>query len=214
MLKTGWRAQVYACPLEGGARAVVLFNRHVGSDNKFGAHNITVFWKSIGLPTGAAVRGYNGRAARRAAACARPPGVTRAPAAQATVRDLYLRKDLGEFTGAFTGLVPTHSVLALKLTPSRCGRPSAPRPPFWPARRLAARSCASASARAVGGSRARTTGGRGRATGPWGWSATSTTGRAACDGLPVGRASVTSIRWGRQTRRACPSTLLLLQIPR
>jgi len=151
--RSGWAAQtarparqVYACPLEGGARAVVLFNRHVGSDNKFGAHNITVFWKSVGLPTGAAVRGHTGRAARRAAACSRPPGVTRAPAAQATVRDLYLRKDLGEFTGAFTGLVPTHSVLALKLTPTRCGRPSAARlrcrraasPPSWPRARVRA----------------------------------------------------------------------------
>lgn len=36
------------------------------------------------------------------------------------MRDLYLRTDLGNFTGSFTGAVPTHGVLALKVTPLRC----------------------------------------------------------------------------------------------
>ncbi|KAK9826107.1 hypothetical protein WJX81_004261 [Elliptochloris bilobata] len=83
--------EVYACPLDGGSRAVVLFNRHVASDGKFGSHNITIFWKSIGLP----------------------------PTEAATVRDVLLRKDLGSFTGTYTGPVSTHSVLALKITPLR-----------------------------------------------------------------------------------------------
>ncbi len=48
--------QVYAAPLEGGSRAVVLFNRHVATDNKFSSHNMTVFWKSIGLPPTEQVR--------------------------------------------------------------------------------------------------------------------------------------------------------------
>ena len=49
--------QVYAGPLEGGSRAVVLFNRHTATDPKFAMHNMTVFWKSIGLPPTERVRG-------------------------------------------------------------------------------------------------------------------------------------------------------------
>ena len=48
--------QVYAGPLEGGSRAVVLFNRHTATDPKFSMHNMTVFWKSIGLPPSERVR--------------------------------------------------------------------------------------------------------------------------------------------------------------
>lgn len=40
-------------------------------------------------------------------------------AAQATVRDLYNKKDLGLFTGNFTAVVPDHGVMAIKLTPSK-----------------------------------------------------------------------------------------------
>ena len=47
------RAQVWAAPLLGGARAVVLFNRHVASDDKFGEHNMTVYWSMVGLPVDA-----------------------------------------------------------------------------------------------------------------------------------------------------------------
>ena len=39
--------------------------------------------------------------------------------AQATVRDLYAKKDLGLFSSNFTAIVPYHGVLALKLTPSK-----------------------------------------------------------------------------------------------
>ena len=42
---------------------------------------------------------------------------------KATVRDLYARKDVGNFTGSFTGAVPTHGALALKITPLRCACP-------------------------------------------------------------------------------------------
>lgn len=34
----------------GGARAVVMFNRHVSSDEKFDEHNMTLHWSMIGLP--------------------------------------------------------------------------------------------------------------------------------------------------------------------
>ncbi|KAK9834833.1 hypothetical protein WJX81_002251 [Elliptochloris bilobata] len=43
-------AEVYAAPLSGGARAVVLLNRHFMSDNRAGTHNMTAFWKAIGIP--------------------------------------------------------------------------------------------------------------------------------------------------------------------
>jgi hypothetical protein len=42
-----------------------------------------------------------------------------APVQQATVRDLYAKKDLGLFTHNFTAVIPYHGVLALKLTPSK-----------------------------------------------------------------------------------------------
>ena len=42
--------QVWAAPLMGGARAVVMFNRHVSSDEKFDEHNMTLHWSMIGLP--------------------------------------------------------------------------------------------------------------------------------------------------------------------
>ena len=53
-------------------------------------------------------------------------------AAQAVVRDVLLRRDVGTFTGSFTGAVATHSVLALKITPLRCGA-------RWLAKRMPAR---------------------------------------------------------------------------
>ena len=42
--------QVWAAPLMGGGRAVVMFNRHVSSDEKFDEHNMTLHWSMIGLP--------------------------------------------------------------------------------------------------------------------------------------------------------------------
>ena len=49
-------AQVYAAPLSGGGRAVVLLNRHYLSLHPSGAHNMTVHWKSIGIPAADMVR--------------------------------------------------------------------------------------------------------------------------------------------------------------
>ena len=49
-------AQVYAAPLSGGARAVVLLNRHFLIIHPSGAHNLTVHWKSIGIPAADMVR--------------------------------------------------------------------------------------------------------------------------------------------------------------
>ena len=48
--------QVWAAPLMGGARAVVMFNRHVSSDEKFDEHNMTLHWSMIGLPVDLEVR--------------------------------------------------------------------------------------------------------------------------------------------------------------
>ena len=48
--------QVWAAPLAGGARAVILFNKHVASDDNFPATEMTVFWSQIGLPPDAQVR--------------------------------------------------------------------------------------------------------------------------------------------------------------
>ena len=51
-----WYLQVWAAPLLGGARAVVLFNRHVASDEKFEEHNMTLHWSMVGYPTDMEVR--------------------------------------------------------------------------------------------------------------------------------------------------------------
>ena len=48
---------------------------------------------------------------------------------QATVRDLYRRKELGVFQGSFTGAVLLHGVLALKVTPLQCACTASPMPP-------------------------------------------------------------------------------------
>ena len=48
---------------------------------------------------------------------------------QATVRDMYRRKDLGVFQGSFTGAVLVHGVLALKITPLRCACTASPMQP-------------------------------------------------------------------------------------
>lgn len=48
--------QVWAAPLMGGSRAVVMFNRHVSSDEKFDEHNMTLHWSMIGLPVDLEVR--------------------------------------------------------------------------------------------------------------------------------------------------------------
>ena len=80
--------QVYAGPLKGGSRAVVLFNRHAFG-TQYPISNITVTWGQIGF----------------------------ASDVEATVRDLHAEKDLGTFTEAFTGEVDIHDARILKVTP-------------------------------------------------------------------------------------------------
>ncbi|MGH9591887.1 MAG: glycoside hydrolase family 27 protein, partial [Bryobacteraceae bacterium] len=50
---------------------------------------ITVTWQELGYPTGVS----------------------------ASVRDLWAKKNLGKFTGRFTASVPSHGVVAVKVTP-------------------------------------------------------------------------------------------------
>ncbi len=47
--------QIYAAPLQGGSRAVVMFNRHQQLDPLFNIQNLTVFWASIGIAPNATV---------------------------------------------------------------------------------------------------------------------------------------------------------------
>lgn len=79
--------QIYAGPLEGSARAVVLLNLHT-IWGQYLVSNLTVTWEQLGLPEGAA----------------------------ATVRDLYAEKDLGVFTGSFTAEVLAHDVVVVRIT--------------------------------------------------------------------------------------------------
>ncbi|CAL5220459.1 g2480 [Coccomyxa viridis] len=81
--------EIYAAPLQGGSRAVVMFNRHQQLDPLFNVQNLTVFWASIGI----------------------------APNATCTVRDLYGREDLGNFTSYFTSPILAHGAGVLKITP-------------------------------------------------------------------------------------------------
>jgi len=79
---------VYAGPLQGGSRAVVLFNRHAAG-TQYPISNITVTWKDLGLDSDA----------------------------EATVRDLHAEKDLGTFAESFTGAVDIHDARILRVTP-------------------------------------------------------------------------------------------------
>lgn len=83
--------EIYAAPLVGGARAVVLFNRHQHLDPLFPSQNLTVFWRSIGI----------------------------APNVTCAVRDLYGRQELGNFTEFFTAPILAHGAGVLKITPLR-----------------------------------------------------------------------------------------------
>ncbi|KAK9812150.1 hypothetical protein WJX73_000379 [Symbiochloris irregularis] len=81
--------EVWAAPLQGGGRAVVLFNRQMAAEGVT-SRELTVHWHQIGYE----------------------PGI------QVKVRDLYKGKDLGEFTGHFKGTVINHGALILRLTPT------------------------------------------------------------------------------------------------
>jgi len=82
--------QVYAGPLKGGSRAVVLFNRH-SITTQYPISNVTVTWEQLGYPSDA----------------------------QATVRDLHAEKDVGVFAEAFTAGVDIHDAVMVKITPLR-----------------------------------------------------------------------------------------------
>ena len=80
--------QVYAGPLNGASRAVVLFNRHaIGT--QYPISNITVTWEQVGFDSDV----------------------------EAIVRDLHAEKDLGTFTESFTGAVDIHDARMLRITP-------------------------------------------------------------------------------------------------
>eukprot|EP01025_Chloroclados_australasicus_P024344 TRINITY_DN24440_c0_g1_i5.p1 TRINITY_DN24440_c0_g1~~TRINITY_DN24440_c0_g1_i5.p1 ORF type:complete len:436 (-),score=71.20 TRINITY_DN24440_c0_g1_i5:1764-3071(-) len=84
--------EVYAVPLTGGARGVVLFNRDtVGfvEDVTGLSANITVTWKQLGYPAGT----------------------------RAVVRDLYAERDLGVYEEAFVAEVLYMDVVVVKVTP-------------------------------------------------------------------------------------------------
>ena len=80
--------RVYAGPLADGSRAVVAWNLHHYGD-QFATDNYTIPFDIIGFTN----------------------------TTKATVRDMYARSDLGEFTGGYPAAVPLHGVLALRVTP-------------------------------------------------------------------------------------------------
>ncbi|KAL4458746.1 hypothetical protein ABPG75_013611 [Micractinium tetrahymenae] len=81
-------SRVYAAPLAGGGRAVVLLNLHTPG-GQYVVSNISVSWEELGLPAGT-------------------------PAA---VRDLYATADLGTFTDSFTAEVTAHDVRVVRIVP-------------------------------------------------------------------------------------------------
>ncbi|KAL4435858.1 hypothetical protein ABPG77_000620 [Micractinium sp. CCAP 211/92] len=81
-------SRVYAAPLAGGGRAVVLLNLHT-TGGQYLVSNISVSWAQLGLPAGTA----------------------------AAVRDLYAEADLGTFTDSFAAEVTAHDVRVVRITP-------------------------------------------------------------------------------------------------
>lgn len=82
--------QVYAGPLKGGSRAVVLFNRH-SITTQYPISNVTVTWEQLGYPSDI----------------------------KADVRDLHAAKTLGVFQDSFTAGVDIHDAVMLKITPQK-----------------------------------------------------------------------------------------------
>ena len=110
--------QVWAAPLAGGARAVIMFNRHVGSDDNFPDTEMTFFWSQVGLPTETEVSAAVHVQQRTPCLC--PFGhLLIAWCAQATVRDLFKERNLGVFSGSFTSVVDNHGVIVLRISPTR-----------------------------------------------------------------------------------------------
>ena len=170
---------MYAAPLQGGSRAVVLFNRHVATDSKFSSQNLTVFWKSIGLPpTEQVCRKGNMQRSVALRMHLTSKHFAWAGVAQAVVRDLFLRTDIGNFTSSYTGLVNTHSVLALKITPVRYSNSQVVVGLSIPMMHVSNcwAHCPAMCCGAVPGQYEElTAGGHGSATSPLAWTATRTT---------------------------------------
>ena len=113
-------SQVYAGPLEDGARAAVLFNRHVDG-SQYPLSNVTVRWDDIGewralsrdLPNfnmiGEMCCWMSCRASVRTAGLEEGEN--------AHVRDLFEQRDFGTFSGAYTSAVYVHDVRAVRITP-------------------------------------------------------------------------------------------------
>lgn len=80
--------QVYAAPLAGGDRVVVLMNTHT-TGGQYLTSNLTVTWRQLGLPHDSSAK----------------------------VRDLYAEADLGEATGSVTAAVQAHDVRVLRISP-------------------------------------------------------------------------------------------------
>lgn len=79
-------AEVYASPLQDGSRAVVLLNRHTLA-TQYPVSELFVDWTWLGFPSDA----------------------------EATVRDLFARKDMGIFRGSYTAQVNIHDVIMLRV---------------------------------------------------------------------------------------------------
>lgn len=80
--------QVYAGPLKGGSRAVVLFNRH-SITTQYPISNVTVTWEQLGYPSDV----------------------------KADVRDLHAERTLGTFQYSFTAGVDIHDAVMVKISP-------------------------------------------------------------------------------------------------
>eukprot|EP00775_Hariotina_reticulata_P007706 gene7706-7905_t len=83
-------AEIWAAPLAGGERAVILFNRH-WTGNPL---HMTVTWAQLGFP-GADKPGF-----------------------KAAVRDLYAEQDLGVFADGFAADVDNNDVAVLRVKPA------------------------------------------------------------------------------------------------
>ncbi|KAL4458745.1 hypothetical protein ABPG75_013610 [Micractinium tetrahymenae] len=80
--------RIFAAPLTGGARAVVMANFQT-TQTQYPMSNVTVYWEQLGL--------------RRDQA--------------AGVRDIYGGQDLGVFRGSFSAAIATHDVAVLRIAP-------------------------------------------------------------------------------------------------
>lgn len=100
--------QVYAGPLTGGSRAVVLFNRH-SITTQYPISNVTVTWEQLGYPTDM----------------------------KADVRDLNAEKTLGTFQSSFMAEVDIHDAVMVKVTPQQSKQEYEDWRP-WPQRHMAA----------------------------------------------------------------------------